>query len=61
MLLAAAKIRAVGTEPATTAVAPPPTMHSETILTTIALVVTVLPRVLLRLRLRLSAPCYERR
>jgi hypothetical protein len=55
--MAAPKIGPVGPEPATTAMAPTATMHSEAILTTITLVVTVRPRILLRL----SAACYERR
>ena len=57
MLMAAPKIGPVGPEPATTAMASTATMHSEAILTTITLVVTVRPRILLRL----SAACYERR
>jgi len=57
LLMAAPKIGPVGPEPATTAMAPTATMHSEAILTTITLVVTVRPRILLRL----SAACYERR
>ena len=57
MLMAAPKIGPVGPEPATTAMAPTATMHSEAILTTITLVVTVRRRILLRL----SAACYERR
>ena len=55
--MAAPKIGPVGPEPATTAMAPTATMHSEAILTTITLVVTVRRRILLRL----SAACYERR
>lgn len=55
--MAAPKIGPVGPEPATTAMASTATMHSEAILTTITLVVTVRPRILLRL----SAACYERR
>jgi hypothetical protein len=55
--MAAPKIGPVGPEPATTAMAPTATMHSEAILTTITLVVPVRPRILLRL----SAACYERR
>ena len=57
LLMAAPKIGPVGPEPATTAMAPTATMHSEAILTTITLVVTVRRRILLRL----SAACYERR
>lgn len=57
MLMAAPKIGPVGPEPATTAMAPTATMHSEAILTTITLVVTIRRRILLRL----SAACYERR
>lgn len=57
MLMAAPKIGPVGPEPATTAMASTATMHSEAILTTVTLVVTVRPRILLRL----SAACYERR
>ncbi len=57
MLMAAPKIGPVGPEPATTAMASTATMHPEAILTTITLVVTVRPRILLRL----SAACYERR
>lgn len=55
--MAAPKIGPVGPEPATTAMASTATMHSEAILTTITLVVTVRPRIWLRL----SAACYERR
>lgn len=55
--MAAPKIGPVGPEPATTAMASTATMHPEAILTTITLVVTVRPRILLRL----SAACYERR
>lgn len=55
--MAAPKIGPVGPEPATTAMASTATMHSEAILTTVTLVVTVRPRILLRL----SAACYERR
>lgn len=57
MLMAAPKIGPVGPEPATTAMASTATMHPEAILTTITLVVTVRPRIWLRL----SAACYERR
>ena len=57
LLVAAPKIGPVGPEPATTSVASTATMHSEAILTTVTLVVTVRPRILLRL----SAACYERR
>ena len=57
MLMGAPKIGPVGPEPATTAMASTATMHSEAILTTVTLVVTVRPRILLRL----SAACYERR
>ena len=55
--MAAPKIGPVGPEPATTAMASTATMHPEAILTTITLVVTVRPRIWLRL----SAACYERR
>lgn len=55
--MAAPKIGPVGPEPATTAMASTATMHSEAILTTVTLVVTVRPRIWLRL----SAACYERR
>jgi hypothetical protein len=57
LLMAAPKIGPVGPEPATTAMASTATMHPEAILTTITLVVTVRPRIWLRL----SAACYERR
>ena len=57
MLMAAPKIGPVGPEPATTAMASTATMHPEAILATVTLVVTVRPRIWLRL----SAACYERR
>ena len=50
LLMTAAKIGTIRTEATATAVTAPATMHAETILTAIALVVTVLVRqVLLRL------------
>lgn len=57
MLMATSKIGAIRTEAATAAVTTTTTVHAETILIAIALVVTVLRRILLRL----SATCDERR